>query len=376
MTAGPSCFAAPTSDRLQWAKSGDGEVRKMHRVIGAAILACGLALSVSVHPGQRGRELVDELMAGGSGSSDVPSAVGSVSFSAMSTDFSFVELADLVSLVDFADRHPEVSTGALVGLVHEFGAKSVARSIELLASVDRLRSPVPGVPYGGGGYSTNLVDWDALQSLVTALTLLGSDGTFRGQALVEALRSVLTDLAGVVGGTSASPSPPPSPTQLSLVTVPSPVAPSTVSTLLVADPPPNSAPDGPSPTADEQASVLTPEPEPIETVLPSTVSTTPPAETTSSVVIESSVVPQPTTEVSSPEPTNVTPSQTNPSMPQPTSGSGAGDGTAGTANSGPSSSSSESAGGSDSADNTSSGSGSAGGSSGSGASDGGSSSGD
>ncbi|MBJ7337650.1 hypothetical protein [Mycolicibacterium sp.] len=376
MTLGQLRFSLSPPSRLQRSTSGHDNVPGAHRVIGAAILAGGLALSVSVHPVQRSQGLLEALMPDGRIVMSVPGTVGSIFLKATSADFASINVPDLVWLVEFTDRHPEVSTGALLGLVNEFGIRNVVRSFELLSSMGPVRPLAPRVPYGGGGYWSNDGGGDALHSLMMALALLDGSGNFRGRELFEALRDVLTELMATVGRPPTPSAPASGPTDVSPTAVPSPLPSPSIPIRLVSDSPPDASTTDQPPAGNEPAATQITGLATVETSSPPTESLTSPIVAVSSAAAEPSVVvraepdPSPTDppkpDPPKPDPPKTDPPKTDPPKPESTSSSGVADGPTGNTSSGSSSTSAGSSSGGDSA----------GGSAGSGDSGGGSSGGE
>jgi hypothetical protein len=319
-------------------------------MIAAAFLAGGLALSVSVHPMQRSQGLIEGMIPNGRTVSDAPRTAGSTFLRATLADFSSIQLLDLVRLVEFSDQHPEVSTGALLGLIDEFGIKTVVRSFELLSSMGPVRPLVPNVPYGGGNYSSNDDGGEALNSLMIVLALLDGREPSRGRELFEALRYALTKLVTTVGRPPTSSVPSPGPTDVALTVVPAFLPPPSVSSLPMSDPPPDAVAADPPPAGDHFTPPQTMDAVTTETATSPTDSPAPPAVVVSGAAVETAAAGQP-----EPDPPTADPPKA-----ESTSGSGSDDGSIGHTSSG-SSSSSPGSSGSDDAGAGSAGSGGAGG---------------
>jgi hypothetical protein len=337
MMMGKPCVAVPTSVGLR-AKSGQDDVRGVHRMIAAALLAGGLALSVSVHPMQRSQGLIEGAIPNGRLVSDAPSTAGSTFRRARLADFSSIQLLDLVRLVEFSDQHPEVSTGALLRLIDEFGIRTVVRSFELLSSMGLVRPLVPNVPYGGGNYSSNEDGGDALNPLMIVLALLDGRGPSRGRGLFEALRYALTELVATVDRPPNSSVPSPAPTDVALTVVPSFLPPPSVSSLPMSDPPPDAVAADPLPVGDHFTPPQIQDAVTTKTDTSPTDSPAPPAVVVSGAAAETAAAGQP-----EPDPPTADPPKT-----ESTSGSGSDDGSIGNTSSGSSSSSSGSSGSDDS----------------------------
>ena len=133
-----------------------GPERFANRAVGAAIVAGGLAFSVSLYPLPGESQLLDpfppkhEL-------SEVPKSVDFKFVNRKLPDFSTLELPDLVKLVDLLNHTlPDLQADALLDLVKTYGLPDLVKSLELLESVESLRHSFPGFSGGGGGGSPDV----------------------------------------------------------------------------------------------------------------------------------------------------------------------------------------------------------------------------
>ncbi|MCV7418943.1 hypothetical protein H7K45_00140 [Mycobacterium yunnanensis] len=337
-----------------------------HRAIGAAILAGGVALSISVHPVQGGRGPVDALTPGHRMPTDASTTTGPMALTA-TLDFAYVTLPDLVRLVGFTDLHPEVSTDALMGLVTEFGIRNVVASFEFLSAMGPVHPLVNRVPdHDGDGLTGS--DGDVMNSLAIVLALLNGNGILPDHYLLDVLRNVLSHLVAPSDRPPTSAALPPGPTDVTLALAPSPLTDPLVSTRMVADtstaPPPPSP--SPPPDSDVVAPTQTPDLLPTETPSPTTDAAAPVTAVSS---IDQTPAPSPSESRPEtdpqPDPPKANPTESDPPKSDPPSAGTAGSGDVPSRGAGSGSSSSGSAGEGGSAGG-SSGAGDPGGSSGAG----------
>ena len=124
--------------------------RATHRALGAAIIAGGLAISVSVHPSPSGPRVVD-LFTPDQSSTGAPAVTWSKLLKATRANFLALELPDLLTLVEIREQHPYVTADELYGLMTHYGIRNVVDSLEFLASVGSVQFGAERIPYGGGG---------------------------------------------------------------------------------------------------------------------------------------------------------------------------------------------------------------------------------
>jgi hypothetical protein len=369
------------------ARPHEGAGRATHRAVGAAIVAGGLAISVSVHPTPTGLRPIDLFAPDDQWSGEPAMAAGPTFLKATAATFSMLKLPDLVKLVEFSAQHPEVATGDLLGLMDRYGIRNVVSSFEFFASLGPMRPRVGRIPYGGGGawggggggvFMQIEGVGDALRALMILLEFLEQNPA-HGPVPFEVLVNVLAALADTADSPHAMSVPPPEPGATPLA--------------VVAE---NSIVEAPSSTPSPLASEPTGAADPAPADSPAVNPTEPPQAPVDLVVVESTEasVPVPTETYTppaddpvqpSPEPTNTTPEPSNTAQPDPdpsepesqkpdppsSSGGGSDDGSTG--GSGAGSSGGGTSGGGDSGGGSSGGGDSGGGSSGGGDSGGGSS---
>jgi hypothetical protein len=112
-----------------------GPERPANRAVGAAIVAGGLALSVSLYPLPGGPRLLYPFQPEQETSTQSAKVVESTFLNVTFVDFATLKLPDLVKLV-------------------EYGLPDVVRSLQLLGSLGPLGHSSPGVSGGGGGDSS------------------------------------------------------------------------------------------------------------------------------------------------------------------------------------------------------------------------------
>lgn len=96
----------------------DDTGRAAHRAVGAAIVAGGLALSVTIHPLLTGPRPIDLLTPDREPSSEVSKVMEPRFIEAAALNFSTLELPDLVKMVEFREQHLNITTVDLVGLIN------------------------------------------------------------------------------------------------------------------------------------------------------------------------------------------------------------------------------------------------------------------
>jgi hypothetical protein len=127
--------------------------RPANRAVGAAIVAGGQALSVSLYPLPDGPRLLDPFQPEQEFSSESAKIVESTFLNVTFADFATLKLPDLVKLVEPNHGFPDVGTDGLLNLVTTYGLPDVVRSLQLLDSPGPLRHSFPGFSGGGGGDS-------------------------------------------------------------------------------------------------------------------------------------------------------------------------------------------------------------------------------
>jgi len=148
-----------------------GPERPGGRAIGVALVAAGLALSVSLYPLPDGPKLFDLLRPDQESSSKTSKVDDSTVTKFAISDFTTVELLDLVKLVGLNRDFPDLATGDLLGLVTTYGLSNVVKSLEVLHSFSPPPTNFPSPSGGGGGGSSGAVGetWPALMILLEFL---------------------------------------------------------------------------------------------------------------------------------------------------------------------------------------------------------------
>jgi hypothetical protein len=252
-----------------------GSERPASRAVGAAVVASGLAFSVSLYPLPDGPQLFD-LFAPNDGSSSESSKVVNARFLKLRfVDASKLNLPDLAKLAALTNGLPDSATRGLLDLVTTYGLPDVVKALEVIQSFAPLTHSFPaviGLGGGGGSWGAPVQVWPALMWLLDCLRL--NPPVLSTLGLVEVVATLLPKLAQSLGIPQAQ-------TAASLET--------RASALDVAPPTPNVAPLLAPPDPPVSATVESPVPAPTE------VSVAPTIEVSVAPTTEVSVAP--TTEV-------------------------------------------------------------------------------
>jgi hypothetical protein len=172
--------------------------RSASRAVGAAIVAGGLAFSVSLYP-LPGEWQRLELFPPKHELSELPKLADAGLLNRKLPDFSTLQLPDFVKLVEQLNHNfPDLRTDALLDLVTTYGLPDLVRSLELMKSLGSLTLSFPGFFGGGGGGGGGSVDVppNVLPALVMLLEFLKQnlpDSSGHG------LSVVLTNVAQALG---------------------------------------------------------------------------------------------------------------------------------------------------------------------------------
>jgi hypothetical protein len=172
--------------------------RSASRAVGAAIVAGGLAFSVSLYP-LPGKSQLLELFPPKHELSEFPQLADARLLNRELPDFSTLELPDFVKLVELLNHNfPDLRTDALLDLVKTYGLPDLVRSLELVKSLGSLTQSFPGFSGGGGGGGGGSADVppNVLPALVMVLQFLKQnlpDSSGHG------LSVVLTNVAQALG---------------------------------------------------------------------------------------------------------------------------------------------------------------------------------
>ena len=182
--------------------------RSASRAVGAAIVAGGLAFSVSLYPLPVESQLL-ELFPPKHELSEFPQLADARLLNRELPDFSTLELPDFVKLVELLNHNfPDLRTDALLDLVKTYGLPDLVRSLELLMSLGSPTHSFPGFSGGGGGGGGGSahVPPNVLPALVMLLQFLKQnlpDSSGHG------LSVVLTNVAQALGTPLTPAGPPP-----------------------------------------------------------------------------------------------------------------------------------------------------------------------
>jgi hypothetical protein len=183
----------------QTGRHRDGSERSANRAVGAAIVAGGLALSVSLYP-LPGESPLLELFPPKQELSEFPKSVDFKFMNRKLQDFSTLEVRDLAKVVELLDHTlPGFPTDAFLDLVKTYGVRDVVKSLELLKSFEPLTRSVPGFSGGGGGGGGGSPGdpTDVLPAWVMLLEFLKQNlADFAGHGLAAVLTNV-SQLLGV-----------------------------------------------------------------------------------------------------------------------------------------------------------------------------------
>jgi hypothetical protein len=187
-----------------------GPERPAYRAVGDAIVAGGLARSVSLYPLPDGPQLLDLFPPKHESSSESLKAADSTFLSYKFSDSSALKLPDLVKLVELNHNFPDFATDGLLDLVTTYGLPDVVKSLELLGSLGPLRHSFPDYRGGGGGGGSadgSEEVWPALMMLLEFLKQNPPDPS--GGGLWDVITNVFPKLALSLGIPDAPAAPPP-----------------------------------------------------------------------------------------------------------------------------------------------------------------------
>jgi hypothetical protein len=347
----PSRSSTPLS---QERRHGAPPERPANRVVGAAIVAGGLAFSVSLYP-LPGSNLPDPFSPNHQSTSD-SQRVASAKFLGYKNTGSFtLKLADLVKLVALKHDFPDSGADGLLDLAMTYGLPHVVRSLQLLDSLGPFTqsfASVSRVGLGGGGGSSD-VPWELWPDLMLLVDFLEQNppGLSGGGGLWDLITNVFPNLAVSLGIPPVPTAPPPE-AQISALAAVAEFTPIEAQSMAPPDLPVPGVADAPVSAPAEGAVAASVESAAAASVAPAAPA---PAEVPLSVGVEAPV--------STPDPPSASVPEPNPSSPDPPSSpeSATDTGSAGSSNGGSAGSSgSDSAGSSDGGSTGSSGSDSAG----------------
>ena len=339
--------------------------RPASRVVGAALVAGGLALSASLYPLPDGPHLSDIFTPDQESSSEASKVDGSPFVKYTFVNFPALTLPELVRLVELNRDFPDLATGDLLELVTTYGLSDVVKSLEVLQSFS-LRPTFPG-PSGGSGGARSAGSGAVLPPLVILLEYLKQNPpALSGLNLLDAVTSIVSTLAQSLGISSALPAPQPDAQTWALAAV---------AEFTAIDAPVSVLPDpsaavsaGPSAPASADAEVAASIEAPADPPVAAVIEAPALAQVDTPVIASTEAPPPAPPEPSSaPEPTNVAPQEPDPPSSDPPSSdptSSAGGGSGGSVSSGSGGASSGDSGGGSSGDSGGSSGGSGGGSSG------------
>jgi len=194
--------------------------RPANRVVGAAIVAGGLAFSVSLYPLPDGPSLLDPFPPNHESSSDSQKVAGARFVSYKNSGSFTLKLADMVKLVALNRDFPGFGADRLLDLAMTYGMPHVVRSLQVLDSLGPFGHSFPRVSpagVGGGGGS-----WDGPGELWPALILLldfleqNPPSVSGGGGLWHLITNAFPNLAASLG-IPVVPAVPPSAAQISVL---------------------------------------------------------------------------------------------------------------------------------------------------------------
>ena len=190
---------------LESGRHHDAPERSASRAVGVAIVAGGLAFSVSLYP-VPGESPTLKLTPPKHELSESPKTVDLEFVNSRLPDFSKLELPDLAKLAGLVSHtFPDLPVDDLLGLVKTYGLPDLVKSFELLQSVAPMMSFEPssqsvlslsGGGGGGGGGLPPALPTDVLPAWVTLLEYLTHNlPASVGPRLAEIITSVVQSLA-------------------------------------------------------------------------------------------------------------------------------------------------------------------------------------
>jgi hypothetical protein len=298
-----------------------GPERPANRAVGAAIVAGGLALSVSLYPLPGAPRLLDPFQPEQATSTQSAKVVESTFLNVTFSDFSRLKLPDLVKLVALNHDFPAFGTDRLLNLVTTYGLPDVVKSLQLLDSLRPLGHSFPGFSGGGGGGASDVPReaWSALMILLEFLEQ-NPPAVSGGGGLWDVITNVFPKLALSLGIPPAPAAPPPE-AHLSALAAAPVFTPIEAPNLAPPDPPVSGFAAAPVPASVEPAAPASVEPAApasVEPAAPASVEPTVPAPTEASVSVP---VEAP---VSPPDPPSVTAPDPHPPSSDPPSSPGGG----------------------------------------------------
>jgi hypothetical protein len=306
----PSRFWTPLPQKR---RHGGPPERPANRVVGAAIVAGGLAFSVSLYPLPDGPRLPNPFAPNRESSSD-SQRLGGAKFVSYKNSGSFtLKLADMVKLVALNHDFPGFGADGLLDLAMTYGMPDVVRSVQLFGSLGPLMHGFPSASRGGGGGPSDVPGelWPALMWLLEFLEQ-NPPSLSDGDGLRDLLTNVFPKLAVSLGIPLAPAAPPPE-AQVSVLAAAPEFTPIEVQNLAVPDPPVSGFAEAPVSAPVEgavSASVESAAPASVEPAAPA------PTEVPVSVSVEAPV--------SAPDPPSVSVPEPDPPSPEPSSSSGGG----------------------------------------------------
>jgi hypothetical protein len=235
MTDQTSCSNSPTRPPGSGRDRGGSE--RPGRAVGAAVVASGLAFSVSLYPMPDGPKLSDLFAPKGGSSSESSKVVDARLLNLRFVDASKLNLPDLAKLAALTNGLPDSATRGLMDLVTKYGLPDVVKALEVIQSFAPLTHSFPAIiGLGGGGgssWGSPVLMWllDYLRLNPPVLSNLG---------LVEVVATILPKLAQSLGIPQAQTAPsietravaldvaPPTPTGAPLSAPPDPPVSATV----------------------------------------------------------------------------------------------------------------------------------------------------
>lgn len=287
---------------------GGSPERPANRVVGAAIVAGGLAFSVSLYPLPDGPNLPDRFSPNHQSTSD-SQRVASANFLGYTNTGSFtLKLADMVNLVALNHDFPGFGADGLLDLAMTYGMSHVVRSLQVLDSLGLLRHSLPSVSRGGGGGSSDVPGelWPAVMLLVDFLEQ-NPPSRSGGGGLWDLITNVFPDLAVSLGVPLVQAAPPPE-AQISTPAAAQEFTSIEAPNLASPDPPASGLAQAPISATVEPAAAASVEPAAPASVEPAAPA---PTEVPPSASVASSV--------SAPEPSSVSVPDTDPPSPDPPS---------------------------------------------------------
>lgn len=175
--------------------------RSANRAVGAAIVAGGLAFSVSLYPLPSDSQILDGLPSPDHELTEFPALIKEAAVDNDISDASELQLTDLVKLAElFDDDILDVPPVILLELVKTYGLPDVVKSLEFIKSLAPTTEHFFDVAYSGGGASANAAP-NALPGIVILLEyLMHYFPSVPGCGLLELITRILpTFMQSLVG---------------------------------------------------------------------------------------------------------------------------------------------------------------------------------